>query len=121
MTNRPGRTDTAAWRKAKAQAIKDAQGQCQLCGGELDPRAPKNTPNATEIDHITPLAAGGEPYARENLRALHRWCHQRRDKGQNVPPVPPSVCSWPDCAASKTGSVCHPWPSGPCKSSSRDW
>jgi 5-methylcytosine-specific restriction endonuclease McrA len=70
--SQPGRTDTAAWRKAKAQAIRDAQGQCQLCGRDLDPTAPKTTPMSTEVDHVTPLAMGGEPYARENLRALHR-------------------------------------------------
>ena len=114
----PGRTDNTAWRRARAQAIKDAQGQCQLCGGGLIPDAPKNTPNATEVDHIWPLHQGGAPYARENLRAVHRWCHQRRDKGQPARPTP-SVCEWPNCAATRTGSVCHP--QGPCKPYSRHW
>jgi 5-methylcytosine-specific restriction endonuclease McrA len=77
-----GRTDNMAWRRAKAQAIRDAGGQCQLCGGALDPNAPRRTPMGTEVDHITPLASGGAPYDRQNLRAVHRWCHQRRDKGQ---------------------------------------
>jgi hypothetical protein len=89
-----GRTDNTAWRKAKAQAIRDAGGQCQLCGGGLDPHAPKNTPNATEVDHILELAKGGAPYDRQNLRAVHRWCHQRRDKGQPPRPVPVDPSEW---------------------------
>jgi hypothetical protein len=94
---RPGRTDNTAWRRAKAQAISDAGGQCQLCGGGLDPRAPKNTPNATEVDHILELAKGGAPYDRQNLRAVHRWCHQRRDKGQPIVPVPAVWVPCPTC------------------------
>jgi 5-methylcytosine-specific restriction endonuclease McrA len=94
MTSRPGRTDNMAWRRAKAQAIKDSNNTCQLCGVQLDPGARKNTPWATEIDHILPLAAGGAPYARENLRALHRWCHQRRGKGLPQLPVPADPDVW---------------------------
>jgi 5-methylcytosine-specific restriction endonuclease McrA len=98
MTTKPGRTDNTAWRIARALAIRDAGGQCQLCAGALDPTAVKNTPNATEVDHIHPLIYGGDPYDRDNLRAVHRWCHQRRDQGQQgaqqaarrpIPAVPP--------------------------------
>ena len=116
-----GRTDNSAWRRAKAQAIRDAQGQCQLCGGDLDPGAPKNTPTATEVDHITPLAMGGEPYARQNLRALHRWCHQRRDKGQSVQRVPaPKPYDWPNgCPDTHKGKDCYT--TGPTCAHSRNW
>jgi 5-methylcytosine-specific restriction endonuclease McrA len=97
VTSKPGRTDNAAWRQARALAIKDSGGLCQLCGGELDPDAPKNTPNATEVDHVHPLIYGGSPYDPENLRAVHRWCHQRRDKGQPVVKVPAVWFPCPTC------------------------
>jgi HNH endonuclease len=88
MTSRPGRTDNTAWRRAKAQAIAYADGVCQLCGGALRPDAPKNTPWGTEVDHIRALAAGGAAYDLGNLRAVHRWCHQRRDRPLSAPVVP---------------------------------
>jgi 5-methylcytosine-specific restriction endonuclease McrA len=118
MTSRtpPGRQNDARWKTAKARAIRDSDGYCQLCGNALVD-APRSTPWATEVDHILPLSQGGDPFDPGNLRALHRQCHQRRDQ----PRALPTVCLWPDCAATKTGSVCHPWPAGPCPSSSRDW
>jgi len=103
-----GRTDNYAWREAKAQAIRDAGGQCQLCGGGLDPDAPKNTPWGTEVDHVIPLAMGGAPYARDNLRAVHRWCHQRRDKGQPTQRVPAPTYDWPNgCPDTHKDQSCY--------------
>jgi hypothetical protein len=116
-----GRTDNTAWRRAKAMAIRDAGGQCQLCGGGLDPNAPRRTPNSTEVDHIMPLASGGAPYDRQNLRAVHRWCHQRRDKGQPPQRPVPESCEAPHCPCAGTWKVCFPWPAGPCGRPSRDW
>lgn len=97
MTSKPGRSDNAAWRKAKAQAVKDAGGQCQLCSEGLDPAAVAGTPWATEVDHIISLAFGGLPYARENLRAVHRLCHQRRDSGLPAAVVPAVWGPCPTC------------------------
>jgi len=110
----PGRQNDARWKAAKARAIRDSGGLCQLCGGGLVD-APRSTPWSTEIDHIVPLSQGGDPFDPGNLRALHRQCHQRRDQ----PRALPTSCLWPECSASKTGSVCHPH--GPCKPYSRDW
>ncbi len=78
MPSRPGRTDNKAWRTARNDAITAAQGMCQLCGYPLRPDAPARTPWATEVDHITPLYLGGEPYAPTNLRATHRRCNGTR-------------------------------------------
>lgn len=72
-----GRNDNTAWRNARRRAIRNAGGRCQHCGQPLDPSAPPRTPNATEVDHITPLSHGGHPYDLSNLRALHRRCHQK--------------------------------------------
>ncbi len=92
MTKPAGRMDNAAWRRARAAAIRDAGGICQLCGQPLDPDAPKTTAWATEVDHIVPLHIGGDPYALDNLRALHRWCHSKR--GQPPPPRAPAPDEW---------------------------
>jgi 5-methylcytosine-specific restriction endonuclease McrA len=78
-TKQHGRNDTAKWRHARQRAIRSAHGRCQLCQSPLDPTAPAHTPDTTEVDHIVPLSHGGDPYAQDNLRAVHRRCHQKRD------------------------------------------
>jgi 5-methylcytosine-specific restriction endonuclease McrA len=107
----PGRQNDARWQAAKAQAVRDSGGLCQLCGrGLVD--APRNTPNSTEVDHIVPLSQGGDPFDRGNLRAVHRWCHQRRDQGQPLAtqtvwtpcPTCPNPCTHPPGV--KVGSRC---------------
>jgi len=120
MSSRAGRADTAAWRRAKAQAVRDAQGTCQLCGQELDPGAPRNTPWGTEVDHLTALSQGGDPFARDNLRAVHRWCHQRRDKGLPPAPVPAATYDWQNgCPDTHKGQDCYT--TGPTFPHSRRW
>jgi 5-methylcytosine-specific restriction protein A len=46
---------------------------CEDCGNRL----------AEEVDHRTPLSAGGDPYALENLAALCRPCHWRKTAREN--------------------------------------
>ncbi|MDQ6875793.1 MAG: HNH endonuclease [Actinomycetota bacterium] len=81
---RPGRGDNAAWRTARKRVLAEEQ-DCALCGRPLDHTLPRRHPWASEIDHIVPLSIGGAPYDRHNLRAVHRWCHQRRP--QMTPPL----------------------------------
>lgn len=41
-----------------------------------------------EVDHIRPLARGGDPWALDNLQALCRQCHfakTRKEQGHDVP------------------------------------
>ena len=75
-----GHIDNAAWRSAKKAAVFKARGICVLCGKPLDPTKPRAHPLRTEIDHIIPVSQGGHPYDINNLRAVHRVCHQRRDR-----------------------------------------
>jgi 5-methylcytosine-specific restriction endonuclease McrA len=98
MTSRtpPGRQNDARWKKAKARAIRDSGGYCQLCGNALTD-APRSTPWATEVDHILPLSQGGDPFDPGNLRAVHRACHAKRSKGQAVVPVPTVWVPCPTC------------------------
>ena len=69
MPKPPGRADNMRWRRARAAAITAAGGLCQLCGGPLDPNAPRNSPAETCVDHVVPLYLGGDPYSLANLRA----------------------------------------------------
>jgi 5-methylcytosine-specific restriction endonuclease McrA len=49
-------------------------GRCHVCG--------KKVPKAKfELDHLTPLAKGGE-HTYENVRVAHRSCNARRNHGQ---------------------------------------
>lgn len=38
---------------------------------------------ATEVDHIRPLASGGEHYERENLQSLCKPCHSRKTAAED--------------------------------------
>jgi len=37
---------------------------------------------ATEVDHIVPLAIGGQPFARSNVQALCASCHARKTRAE---------------------------------------
>jgi 5-methylcytosine-specific restriction endonuclease McrA len=103
-----GRQDNVAWRAAKAAAIMASGGQCQLCGGPLDPTAPRRTPWSTEIDHVIPLAKGGTPYDPGNLRAVHRKCHQSRGSAAWKPPPRTTPQRGPcTCTKPPGGSCAH--------------
>lgn len=51
----------ARWRQAKQACLQHWGNQCHLCGH----------PEAYEIDHLIPLADGGNPYDPNNLRPAH--------------------------------------------------
>ncbi|MFC8531389.1 HNH endonuclease [Nocardia sp. NPDC057227] len=53
---------------------------CHLCGGEIDYSLHWRDPLSFVVDHVIPLARGGED-TRENTRAAHRHCNrQKSDK-----------------------------------------
>lgn len=53
---------------------------CQLCGGAVDPSARVPAPSAPVIDHILPLAAGGE-HGMANWQTAHFYCNSmKRDQ-----------------------------------------
>lgn len=71
-----GVRDTAAWRRARTRALRGAT-HCAECGRELDFAAPPRSRWAPSVDHVRPLALGGEPFAQANLRVLHVGCNAR--------------------------------------------
>lgn len=72
------RTGTAAWKRVRSQALKQAQhnGQthCTECSTWLD-WAYSKRPNSPEVDHIIPHSQGGKD-ALENTRIICRHCNQ---------------------------------------------
>ena len=55
---------------------------CWLCGGDIDPDAPRTSPVAGTVDHLVPRSRGGTD-ERSNLRLAHRRCNTRR--GSHLP------------------------------------
>ena len=61
-------TATRRWAKVRRRVLARDRHTCQLCGSP-----------ATEVDHITPVAAGGAWYELSNLRAVCAPCNQARN------------------------------------------
>lgn len=78
---------TRAWRKLRLQILARDAYTCAYCGGE-----------ANEVDHITPVAAGGSDHP-DNLTAACRSCNLRKkDKplavfSQPKTPITPPLLS----------------------------
>lgn len=47
---------------------------CQHCENAL----------AVDVDHITPIEQGGQPYERANVQALCKQCHGRKTKREQA-------------------------------------
>lgn len=62
-------TTTHQWRtKTRPAVLARDRHTCQI-------RGPHCTTTATQVDHITPIAAGGHPHDLDNLRAVCEACH----------------------------------------------
>ena len=60
---------------AVRRAVLDAAGwRCQRCGAA----------RRMEVDHVTPLARGGDPYDPANLQALCFRCHRAKTRRENL-------------------------------------
>ena len=59
------------------------ESHCWLCQQPVDQTLHYNDPMARSLDHVTPLAKGGDPLARTNARLAHRKCN--RDRGDGPP------------------------------------
>jgi 5-methylcytosine-specific restriction endonuclease McrA len=65
--------DSAAWRRLRAQVLAEER-TCWLCGHEIDFDAPPRSRYSPSVDHIIPMAKGGDS-TREQLRAAHYGCN----------------------------------------------
>lgn len=61
----------STWRHTRADVL-HYEPLCRECGKLGIETA------ATEVDHITPIAAGGDKWDRENMQPLCKPCHSRK-------------------------------------------
>jgi 5-methylcytosine-specific restriction endonuclease McrA len=76
MKGRDGRS----WRKFVALCKRELPPVCHLCGGMINMGLHHNDPMSWTIDHITPLALGGEPESLSNAAPAHRTCNSIKGK-----------------------------------------
>lgn len=88
-TRRKGRRDRRA-REANAPGDHDVDGRlvlerdswvCRLCGEGIDRDAIAPAPWSASIDHVIPLARGGE-HSMANVQAAHYWCNSVKSDGE---------------------------------------
>jgi 5-methylcytosine-specific restriction enzyme A len=78
---------STAWRKYRTAFLNRQGGKCESCG---------DTPpdHMLHLDHIKPLAQGGEPFNTKNLQILCVICHGKKTAketwGGGVPSETPS-------------------------------
>ena len=80
------RTGTATWKRARAQALKQAIDNgvhnCPICGVGLDYEYSQR-PSSAEVDHLVPYSKGGTDTL-GNTTVICRWCNQRKGNGRNL-------------------------------------
>lgn len=87
-TPQPCRTNTRAWKKLAAayRAECEAAGaRCWLCPRPIDYTLPRNDRWAFTVDHLIPLALGGDCMDRTLFRPAHRRCNSSRAHRIHLP------------------------------------
>src|SRR5262245_14438467 len=74
---------TAAQLRAEVYAT---ESHCWLCRRWVDQSLPVNHRWSRTVDHVIPLAEGGDPLDRNNCRLAHRRCNSARKAGLFVNP-----------------------------------
>ena len=90
----PSRVDSARWALVR-RAVFDRDGwRCRACGraGRL------------EVDHVRPVALGGDPWALANLQALCVRCHLGKTRGETGARLPAEVRAWRELLAERMTS-----------------
>ncbi len=83
MRGRRGRP----WRRLCAEVYR-TETHCWICGGWVDQALPWRHDWSRSVDHVIPLAHGGPPLARWNVRLAHRRCNVLRGDGTRPPATP---------------------------------
>lgn len=73
----PRRSNGARRSKLRRQVAAEGL-PCHLCGKPIDYSLPPGDPMCYELDEITPVSKGGDPFSRGNVAPAHRICNQRR-------------------------------------------
>ena len=62
-----------AYRKQRIAVLIRDNHQCYICHRDAD-----------QVDHVIPIARGGDPIDPENLKAICKLCNQRKGAGNGV-------------------------------------
>ena len=85
MSGQNPRRQNGARRDALRRRVADEGLPCHLCGKPIDYSLPAGHPMCYELDEITPVSRGGDPFARDNVAPAHRICNQRRGNRMLAP------------------------------------
>lgn len=70
--------DTTAWRALRRQVFGE-ETHCWQCGMWVDQNLPRTHPMSRTVDHMVPVARGGDGVpSRSGVRLCHRKCNSRR-------------------------------------------
>ena len=64
-------------RDAHRKAIARSRAACHICGQPIDYDLPSSNPMAFVVDHVVPLAKGGDDTL-DNKAAAHRTCNSTK-------------------------------------------
>ena len=106
---------TEARGKALRRQVLAEESDCHLCGEPVDKTltwdwgkhgkrckgegCPGCVPHPmrAEVDHITPISKGGNPYDRSNAHLSHRRCNRAKGAGRKPEPMPVELFPLSDC------------------------
>jgi 5-methylcytosine-specific restriction endonuclease McrA len=83
MPRSPGRAG-GRWRKVRAQVLAESS-TCYLCGMPVDKGLKYPQPMSASVDHVIPIAAGGDPLDPSGLRLTHLRCNLKKGSRVNRP------------------------------------
>ena len=86
-----GKGSDTRWRNFRAGILRRDRYLCQIRGKNCTDKAPLI---GGHVDHITPLARGGQKYDPENVRAACATCNQGRRIDIIEEPAPKRVSNW---------------------------
>lgn len=93
MTRRSAGRKGRDWEQLRNRVFAE-ETHCWLCHRFVDQTLPPRTPQSRSVDHIVPLALGGDPHDRSNVRLAHHGCNSRRGAGLPSAPATGATRQW---------------------------
>lgn len=66
------------WEDVRKRAIASKDHVCAICGKPIEDGLGMYDPMSMSVDHIVPIARGGDPYDIDNLQLAHRKCNMQK-------------------------------------------
>jgi 5-methylcytosine-specific restriction endonuclease McrA len=65
------------YQRLRRQVIAE-ETRCCICGEPVDKNLPPNHPRSATVEHLDPIALGGDVYDRTRCRLAHHGCNSRK-------------------------------------------